>query len=139
MIPHHCIVKHDPPNSYGDCLRACIASMLDVENISDVPHFLRDGDQERSDKEIKSFLLSRGLRPFIIAIPGIVTLDSLFYMMAEVNTDIEYMLFCQCGGGDHVVICKNDEMIHNPAWDNASISGPLSEDKVWAVMVFVRA
>lgn len=138
MTPFHCIVKHDPPNSYGDCLRACIASMLNVDNINNVPHFLRDGDQERSDKEIKEFLLSHGLRPFVIAFPGSVALGDIFNVMNECNTDIEYMLFCTCGGGDHVVICKNDKMIHNPSWDNCAITGPLS-DGGWAILVMVRA
>lgn len=138
MISHHCIVRHNPPDTYGDCLRACIASLLNADEVSDVPHFLRHGDQERSDKELKEFLLSRGYRPFVIGIPTSVALDSIFFMMKECNTDIEYMLFCTCGGGDHVVICKNDQMIHNPAWDNASIEGPMSQDG-WAILVLCRA
>lgn len=33
------ITKHDPDNGvYGDCFRACVASLLEME-LSDVPHF----------------------------------------------------------------------------------------------------
>ncbi len=34
-------VPHNPPHSYGDCFRACIASILEM----DVPHFL-DGNED---------------------------------------------------------------------------------------------
>ncbi len=138
MITHHCIVKHDPPNSYGDCLRAAIASILDCDRIEDVPHFLRDGDDERGQIELRAFLLERGLRPFYMAFPNTVALVDIFTMMAGVNTDVDYLLFCQCGGGDHVVICRNGEVTHNPAWDNGSISGACSNG-FWCVVVMVRA
>ncbi len=29
---------HNPPETYGDCYRACIASLLDL-GLDDVPHF----------------------------------------------------------------------------------------------------
>lgn len=138
MIPYHCIVKHDPPNSYGDCLRACIASILDVEDIKHVPHFYSDGDDENGVVMLRNYLAYRLLRPFYVAMPSTVSLVDIFTMMAGVNTDVDYLLFCQCGGGDHVVICRNGEMIHNPSWDNAPISGPC-ENGFWIIMVLVRA
>lgn len=139
MIAYHCIVKHDPPNSYGDCLRACIASITNAEKIDDVPHFYRDGDDERAQIEFRHWLwMTHNIRPFYVAMPSSVSLEDIFAMMTGVNTDVEYLLFCQCSGGDHVVICRNDAMTHNPSWDNASISGPC-ENGFWVIVVMVRA
>lgn len=138
MIPYHCIVKHDPPNSYGDCLRAAIASILNVDFVQSVPHFYRNGDDDHAQSELRKYLATHDLRPFYMALPSSVSLDDVFAMMAGVNSDIDYLLYCQCGSGDHVVVCRNDQVLHNPSWDNASISGPCSNG-FWVVMVLVRA
>lgn len=37
MKPVYMTVTHDPPNSYGDCFRCCVASILEV-NVEEVPH-----------------------------------------------------------------------------------------------------
>ena len=42
MTPTHCITKHNPPHSYGDCLRACVATILDFDAL-DVPNFADAG------------------------------------------------------------------------------------------------
>lgn len=125
MIPHHCRIKHDPPNSYGDCLRAVIASMFEVADPLEVPHFLHDGDDEAGQARFKAYLLSRGYRPYYQAIKC-DNVQNLFVMMREINTNIEYLLFCTCGGGDHVVLCMNDHVIHDPAWVKGTITGPPS-------------
>jgi hypothetical protein len=38
MIPVFQTVKHNPPESYGNCYRACVASILEV-GIDDIPPF----------------------------------------------------------------------------------------------------
>lgn len=138
MIPHICRVAHNPPASYGDCLRCAVASMLNVDDVELVPHFMASGDDIIGDLLLRSWLLERGKRPFIVALPGNLTLQQIFAMMADGNPDIEYMLFCTCGADrtDHVVICKNDEVIHDPAVFPASITGPASNG-LWVVMVLV--
>lgn len=136
MIPHTCIVKHDPPNSYGDCLRACIASLLNIQNAEDVPHFYRDGDDERGAIELRAFLAGRGYRPFYMGLRAPTTVEDIFHMMSELNTDVEYLLFCQCSGGDHVVLCRNGLIIHNPAWYRSPITGPC-DNGFYVVVVLV--
>jgi hypothetical protein len=140
MIPHHCIVRHNPPDTFGDCLRAAVASILDIDKTTDVPHFLRHGDAERATEELRAYLLlEHRLRLFATMFDASASLEDVFAQMKNINPDVDYLLFCQCGGsGDHVVCCRNDEMTHNPAWDNAAISGPLS-DGTWQIMVMVRA
>lgn len=133
MIPRTCIVKHDPPNSYGDCLRACIASLCDDDS---VPHFVDDGDDERGQQRLRAYLASRGLNPFYMALPGNLPLASIFEMMAGVNIGVEYLLFHTSHDADHVVICRDDKVIHDPAWYRSPITGP-SSNGLWVVMVVV--
>ena len=138
MIPHFCKVKHDPPHSYGDCLRACIASLCNIQNVDHVPHFYDDGDDERGALRLREFLATRGYFPFYMGLQAgnTTSIENIFKMMSEINTDVEYLLFCQCGGGDHVVICRNAKVIHNPAWYNSPISGPC-ENGFWVIVVMV--
>jgi hypothetical protein len=132
-----CTVKHDPPNTYGDCFRACVASLLSFSSINDVPHFYRDGDDNRGLAEFKGWLSGHAsMRPFYTAIGGAATIDDVFAMMAGVNADIEYLLFCQCGGENHVLICKNDKIIHDPSWYRSKITGPC-DNGYWVIMVLV--
>jgi hypothetical protein len=138
MIPHHCIVRHNPPDTFGDCLRAAVASILDIDKTTDVPHFLRHGDDEAALVELRAYLLlEHRLRPFVTMFNG-GSLADVLASMKNGNPDVDYLLFCQCGGGDHVVCCCNDQVTHNPAWDNAQVSGPLSGG-AWLIMVMVRA
>jgi hypothetical protein len=46
---------------YGDCMRACVASLLDMP-IAQVPHFLRDasGDPQQFWENVMPFAESRG-------------------------------------------------------------------------------
>lgn len=141
MIPHYCLVMHNPPDTYGDCLRACIATICNIENIGDVPHFAHGvngpEDGERANELMKAFLLTRGLRPFYVAVPAeSATIDEVFEQQKLANADIDYLLFCKCGGADHVVICRNDRVIHNPSLSQSSISGP-AMDGLWVIVVLV--
>lgn len=135
MTPQHCIVKHDPPHSYGDCLRACIASILN-RDINSVPHFYRDGNDERGKIELHSWLNENGYRLFYTALGASSSLDDIFLMMSDVNKDIEYLLFCQCTDIDHVVVCQNNKIVHDPAWYRSPISGPTTMG-LWVIAVIV--
>lgn len=137
MIPHYCQVMHNPPDTYGDCLRACIATICNVENINDVPHFAHGGDGEHANERMKAFLLTRGLRPFYVAIPAqSATIDQVFEQQKLANADIDYLLFCKCGGNEHALICRNDHVIHNPSLSQSAISGP-GFDGLWVIVVLV--
>lgn len=40
---------------YGDCFRTCIASILEVDKLEDVPNFMRDGE-ELFEEHLKKWL-----------------------------------------------------------------------------------
>lgn len=47
MTPQDQEFLYIPDQQYGDCMRACVASLLDLR-IALVPHFLRDADGKPS-------------------------------------------------------------------------------------------
>jgi hypothetical protein len=56
MKPVNQSIFHDPSNnSFGDCYRACIASILEL-NIEDVPHFMLEHDWRKRIRNILLFL-----------------------------------------------------------------------------------
>lgn len=137
MIPHICSVMHNPPQSYGDCLRAVMASYFSIDDMETVPHFYMSGNAEHATDLLHTWLAERGLRMMRVAIPGDATLDEVFAYMSGVNTDIEYLLFCNCADNDHVVICCNDQVIHNPQMYKSYPQGPSPSTDMWIVAVFV--
>lgn len=139
MIPSQCMVKHDPPNSYGDCLRACVASLLEL-GTCDVPHFLHDGCSGAvAQQRMTDWLLERKLQPFFIHLDGSsMTLAELLHHMETSNPNAHYMLFGSTRDGGHVVIARGGEIVHNPAWDGARIVGP-QPDGFWSICVLTQA
>lgn len=62
MIPLMMSVDHDPPRSFGDCFRTCIACILEVPQ-EEVPHPGQEGEArwDALMPELDSWLASRGL------------------------------------------------------------------------------
>ena len=140
MTPHFCTSRHAPDEGvYGDCLRAVVASYFDVEPAT-VPHFaqLAQGDDTISDSIFREYLLRvHNVRPFVVAVD--TELPGLLAVQKELNTDITYLLLCSYGG-DHVVLCRNDKIIHDPASRDGYLrmpDGPLSNG-FYVVIVFVE-
>ncbi len=139
MTPTHCRVRHDPANnSYGDCLRACVATILDMMPEL-IPHFAADGVTGDEAMQIMRYWMKpKGLAPFIIGYPGEIERADLLEMMRTVNPASSYILFGgTAGGGDHCVVCQGGEIVHNPAWYGGEIVGPLSTGD-WQVLVIGR-
>lgn len=136
VIAVQCRVPHRPEeNKYGDCVRACVASILELD-AEHVPHFYHDNPTpEVGMQRIRDYL-----RPshtaFVTNYPP-EPLNDLLLIMGEANPDTVYMLFGSVGEGDHVVICEGGKIIHNPAWIGCSLVGPGSHG-FWQVMVIAR-
>jgi hypothetical protein len=139
MTPTLCRVKHDPPNTYGDCIRACIAAMLDITNADDVPHFLADGpDTATAFKRIADYLSTRGYVPFYSGFDASLHVDELKMHMKDNNPDVHYILFGETTAGiNHAVVCRGAEVVNDPAWFQQSIVKPGASN--WLIMVIARA
>lgn len=137
MTPVMCMVRHNPPHSYGDCVRACIASLLSMP-AEHVPHFYHDDcDGLEGVRRIREFLKSIGYGVFTVQYSGEAPLSDVLAVMNDNCPAAYYMLFGSNSGGNHVVICQNDQIVHDPNWYKMPIIGPLSTG-AWAVMVLVK-
>lgn len=115
MIPIKQTIKHNPDNGqFGDCHRACIASILELP-IEKVPHFGYDGNKDGQIfwNRINEFLHQFGLKEVQFAFEG--ELKDILNMMKMLNPDIHYLLGCASKRGyGHSVVCFNDNIVHDP-------------------------
>ena len=137
MTPFMCQTKHDPENgTYGDCFRACVASILEIEP-DQVPHFCENGEPVTDNGQLTRWLAERDLASFFTVLDGEVARDDLLEHVGAMNPDVHYMLFGKNSEGDHVVVCHGSRVVHNPAWIPQPIVGP-SSNGFWGVMVLAR-
>jgi hypothetical protein len=138
MTPTHCITKHNPPHTYGDCMRACVATILDMPT-ADLPNFADGGvDADSAFAEMRRWLLLIGLAPFITAYPGEHSMADLLEMQGALNPSSIYVLFGSTNsGGDHCVVCEGGSIVHNPAWYGCDLIGPMSNG-TWQLLVLGR-
>lgn len=139
MTPAQCRVKHDPENGkFGDCVRACIASVLDVSNPETVPHFAHDNpDADVMFERIRGYLLQFGYAPHVVPYPP-TGLDEFLQGMATNNPTGYYILLGNTGEGDHAVVGEGGAIVHNPAWVGGDIIEPHSQG-LWVTILIVRA
>ena len=134
MTPVQCRVSHDPSrDQYGDCLRACIATVLDLD-ADEVPHFADMGrSSDAAFKLMRSWAWQQGLAPFLVAYG-----DDPREVFTDLNPDSVYVLFGGTSDGtDHCVVCRGGKVVHNPAWYGSSLVGPTSQG-YWQVLVMGR-
>lgn len=138
MIPVNCRVKHDPANgTYGDCIRACIATMMELD-AEKVPHFKHDDcDGPTLNKRIRTWLEMHNFAPFWLHYDGKDSLKDTLAMIGELNTNATYMLYGSIVGGDHVMVCRGDKIVHDPAWFPQTFVGPGSHG-FWSVMLITK-
>lgn len=138
MTPVKCRVKHDPPNSNGDCLRACVASVLD-KDAEDVPHFFADhADGSRGQRQLTEWLATQNYVPFFVHWDGGTSVAELLNSQRESNPTVHYLLFGATATGDHVVVCRGGEIVHDPNWYPQKIVGCPSNG-IWTILVVARA
>ncbi len=120
MKPRICKVKHDPPHAYGDCVRACVATMIDRD---DVPHTITGStvkEVEKSWSDLRRYLKTHG------KYLALVDVTDPWDFMKENNPDIPYLLLCRTAENDHCVVCKDGKVFHDPSWYRTKIVGPNS-------------
>lgn len=144
MTPATCRIKHDPPHSYGDCLRACIATVMDTDT-EQVPHFADMGaTADEALASARRWLSGRGLTIAGFVFPGSESLPDLLGWMGENNPTVTWLLFGSTRhpdgsghGGDHVVVCRGGEVVHDPQWIPNRIKSPHSTGH-WFIWVVAR-
>lgn len=138
MTPVICRVKHDPPNSYGDCVRACVASLLDAD-ASDVPHFYEDGSPD-GKMRLGEWLGSIGYVAAWFYSDGNDPLEAVLEFMGAQNPHLYYMLLGRTEGGAHAVVCQGGAVVHDPNWYKTPLisGGDTNVGLVWSICVLVK-
>ncbi|MBL4656293.1 MAG: hypothetical protein JKY33_10775 [Bacteroidia bacterium] len=123
MKYHKSSITHDPEQSqWGDCFRTCLACLLDYPNPLNVPHFFDFKDRGFSEQEANNSFdrasewLLMNHRMHHVIIPW--TFENLTQLLEHTNNafpNVTFMLVGQSKISNHVVICKNGKIIHDPS------------------------
>lgn len=136
MTPQKQLLFHNPPETYGDCHRAALASILDLP-ILDVPHFmhgLANNEGEEFERRQRDFLSHLGLWP--ICIPFNMVLEDLLLTLSIQCPTTYYLLggstVRDCG---HTVVGCGGGIVHDPHPNNCGLSGPMEDGYYWVTFI----
>lgn len=135
MTPVMCRTKHQPPDSYGDCLRACVASIMDMDGDA-VPHFFEINDGEYAMNALREWLQPLGYAPFAMHLND-DTFEDLMFNMEASNPNSVYILIGSIGDGDHAAVYKGGQKLHNPAWYPMPFVGPAANG-FWSILLIAK-
>ena len=132
MKPVDMSVQHFPDlGQYGDCQRACIASLLELD-INRVPHFGESGDDLEFHLSLNSFLAKHGY--FHLEVSR-VDFDDVWF---EGSPDCYHLIYGRtCRGTWHAVVGFNGEIAHDPHPSRAGLLE--SERDNWNFAFLVKA
>lgn len=136
MTPVDCIPGwHDPANGrWGDCYRACLASILDLPS-EQVPHFIQDRAAQpawRDDERM--WLAARGLQAIVMVFK--LPLPTILECIGAMNPGVHYIIGGRGSNGmPHAVVACGASIVHDPG--NVGISGPIEDGH--HILTFVGA
>ncbi len=133
MTPQNMLTLHDPDNGqYGDCFRACIASLMDMPAES-VPHVLENyGAEEDADfiGRMNDWLRPHGF--LFLEFPTACDEDNLSRVSRGYFYDLHYVLLGTSPRGcNHNAIYKAGDLVHDPHPDGGGIIGPAEDGFYW--------
>lgn len=144
MKPVDSMIKnHDPANGrFGDCYRACIASLLEMP-AADVPHFCDGIDDDNADDapeavEAASRFVFEQTGCRLVEFPVEAGhLDTLLQNFGSRFEGIHYLLLGQSTRGtNHQVIGCGSKIVHDPTYgDPHGITGPARDGFFWVGMI----
>lgn len=127
---------------YGDCFRACIASLLEME-AHEVPHFFGLAPNTNDAWLIADkFLEAHGLATAFIYFDGKLPIEHVLTTMAVTNPNIYYMLAGKSRNmTGHIVIGLNDAIVHDPSGNGIVAPQALGDagELIYTVILLVSA
>lgn len=130
-------IKHCPPLTYGDCFRACVASLLETP---DVPHVLHDNCGAALQRQrLDLWLAPRGLAfiefPLRVqSIEAALSLGSGFTQYCGIHYMLSGMTRKDTG---HYIVCQGNAIAHNPA-PGVHIIRPFDDGVFWLGLIADR-
>lgn len=138
MTPHKQRYLHKPEeNIYGDCCRTSVACLLDIHP-EEVPHWGHpDVCDSKKWNEFREEWLRLNYCTSMVAIPLLLeTKEEALHFMKQLNPDIYYLLSGKSKTGvNHVVICLNDKIVHDPSINESGIIGPCNDGFFWVSLL----
>lgn len=128
MVMHKNRIKHDPENGqYGDCHRACVATILGMDS-DEVPHFYGDpGVKPFGQEIIDDFLHSLGLTEANVYYTGDTPLEDILKVTAHGMPGCPAILGGKSRAGtNHSVVILDGKIVNDPTENG--IVGPLDND-----------
>jgi len=128
--------RHRPEDGvYGDCHRAAMASVLELD-LDDVPHFFDKGvSGEEGEEAVRLFLGRHGLRAVSFALHG--DLDGVLAFMQRINGDdvVWFLGGRSASACNHTVVCRGSAIVHDPSLTDAGIVGPCDDGHYWVTVL----
>ena len=130
MIPKRMLCEHNPPESYGDCFRACLASILEIEP-EVVPHFAADFDDVTWISEVNKYLMQ-----FNVGIISVSFNDNNNFETFGLKNI--YHIICgkspRFPSENHAVVGRDGKIVYNPSLSKEGLLGP---EKDWVHFLFI--
>lgn len=140
MKPVKQLYRHDPPHAWGDCHRACVASILELP-CEAVPNFCAPpaGDQWQEGRWREreyAWMRSQGLVPIVTAYAPEAELDALLDNSVYYNPGIYWILGgTSRNGTGHSVVAFDGRIVHDPSLDDSGIVGPMEGGHYWGTFI----
>lgn len=139
MRKHHMISNHAPERGeYGDCLRTCIACLLDADDVRDVPHFAEywaDHSPDEMWQGVREWLMDEHNMSLWFIPYATDDWRDVTKSCDALNPGMFYMLMGGAPAGDHIVICQGDRIIHDPSRMGGGLIGPGSNGVFMVVLI----
>ena len=134
MIPQAMISPHTPPASYGDCHRACLASIIEIP-IDQVPHFFNGPEPEDVGNDPAWSALQAWLREHgwdIVAAQVVAeTVEAALELMgADSCNQGRHWIFTgvASGGVPHSVVACGGEIVWDPSPGKVGVATGFYDD-----------
>lgn len=144
MKYHKQVFMHNPKDGIiGDCWRTALACLLDKESPEDVPHFLQDcPDVDTFYERSAAWLVEEGYAMFTCVYEPSTkerTPELIIEGVSSQNPGLLWLLAGLSAANDnHVVICCDNEIVHDPSIRNSGIVAPcMPDDRYYYVYVLV--
>lgn len=116
---------------FGDCLRAAVASILDLP-LSSVPHYMQiHRDAKEAYRAYQEFIASHGY--MAVQMPGRMFMD----LIRDTGVDCYHLISVPDheNGVAHSLVGLNGQIVHDPMPGGGQIPGTIDD---WHVCVFVK-
>lgn len=140
MLQRHIqLFRHDPQNgTHGDCFRTVVACILGCEP-TEVPHVFDGTDDPTGYQRMRDFLEGKGCRLVGCGLgAGGLELQDILDIAATWSHGLYYLLTGKSRTGvNHVVICRENAIVHDTSQNSSGIIGPTLEGN-WHIEWIVR-